>query len=366
MKIAIVHDYLNQFGGAERVVCELAQVFHDAPIYTSIYHPDLTWPGLTHSHVITSWMQNMPLTKRGFRALLPLYPAVFSHLKLENYDVVISSSSSFAKGIEVGRNTIHICYCYTPTRFLWYPKDYLSRWSMGGVIEGLLTPAMGYLKRWDLEAARKPDYFLAISSVVKERIEKIYEREAKVIYPSVNTHRFRVCYHSEDFYLIVSRLLPYKRIDIAVEAFNHLNLPLVIIGDGPARQHLQRIANRNITFTGYLSDPEVLDYFCRCRAFVFPGEEDFGIAPLEANACGKPVVAYRAGGALDTVIEGKNGLFFKQQTPECLAASILQSREVDWDPDAIRAHAEKFRPEVFHRNMAEFVDEVASKKIYRS
>jgi glycosyltransferase involved in cell wall biosynthesis len=362
MKVAIVHDYLSQFGGAERVVCEMAKIFQDAPIYTSIYFSDLTWPDLQNHRVVTTWLQNVPGSRRHFKALLPLYPLVFNGLGLEEYDLVISSSSSFAKGINVRKGAIHICYCHTPTRFLWSFDDYLNRQGFSEVTRPLLRPMVHWLQRWDLGAARKPDYFVANSTVVQQRIRRTYGRDARVIHPPVNVERFKVSHHSDDFYLIVSRLLSYKRIDLAVEAFNRLGLPLVIVGDGPDRAYLQRIAGCNITFTGYLSDTQVLDYFYRCRAFIFPGEEDFGIAPLEANACGKPVVAYRAGGALDTVDHGKSGLFFDRQVPEALVHAVLASREIPWNPDTIRAHAETFCPDTFRQKMVEFVWEVTSRR----
>ena len=362
MKVAIVHDYLNQFGGAERVVCELAKIFTDAPIYTSIYYPDHTWPDLKHSKVVTSWLQQLPIDRRYFKALLPLYPLTFAQMRIRGFDVVISSSSSFAKGISVDPDTIHICYCHTPTRFLWSVEDYLGRPRLGPLAQQLLQPMLKSLRQWDLEAARKPDYFIANSSIVKQRIARVYGREARVIHPSVNVHRFKVSSCSEDFYLIVSRLLSYKRIDVAVEAFNRLGLPLVIIGDGPDRAYLQRLADSHITFTGYLPDDQVKDYFGRCRAFIFPGEEDFGIAPLEANACGKPVIAYRAGGALDTVVEEQSGLFFDEPAAEALMASVLRSRQIQWDPQLIRRHSEVFCPENFKRSMVEFIREVSSSR----
>lgn len=362
MKVAIVHDYLSQFGGAERVVSEMARIFRDAPIYTSIFHPDMTWPEINHYRVFTTWLQNVPGSKRYFKLLLPLYPIVFEQMHFKNYDVVISSSSSFAKGVNVCPEAIHICYCYTPTRFLWSFDDYLNRQGVGNWSRNFLRPMIDSLQHWDLCAARKPDYFLAISTVVKHRIARIYGRDAQVIHPPVNVHRFKVAHKSENFYLIVSRLLSYKRIDIAVEAFNRLGLPLVIVGDGPDRAYLERLAKSNVTFTGYVNDTKVLDYFYRCRAFIFPGEEDFGIAPLEANACGKPVIAYRAGGTLDTLIEGESGLFFDEQNAESLVQAVQSSQKIEWDPEEIRLHAESFCPENFQQKMINFVDEVASKK----
>jgi len=358
MKIAIVHDYLNQFGGAERVVCELAKIYGDAPIYTSIYHPDMTWPELQHSEVRHSWLQNLPFSRKMFKILLPLYPLVFAGMKLSGYDVVISSSSSFAKGIAVDKGTIHICYCHSPTRFLWFFEEYMHRASYGSLIKGLLPPIVEILKNWDLIICHRPDYYIANSSTVQKRIRRIYHRESQIIHPPVDVHRFNVSYSDQGYYLIVSRLLAYKSIDLAVQAFNELGLPLVIVGDGPHRKSLEMMARNNIQFTGYLPDGEVSCYFERCRAFILPGEEDFGITLLEANACGKPVIAYRAGGALDTIFEGINGIFFDEKTAESLAAAIQTSIRTSWDPALIHAQAEKFSADAFRQKVFNFVGQV--------
>jgi glycosyltransferase involved in cell wall biosynthesis len=354
LKVAIVHDYLNQFGGAERVVCELARLFPRAPIYTSIYHPDLTWPALRACDVRTSWMQHTPLSRGHFRWLLPFYPFVFGTLHLTGYDLVLSSSSSFAKAVAVDENCLHVCYCHTPPRFLWSFDEYVRRDRLAAG-RPLLVPLVEWLKRWDLLASHRPDHFIANSTAVQRRIRRLYRRESQVIHPPVDVHRFRVSPVSDDYYLIVSRLLSYKRIDLAVEAFTRLNLPLVVVGEGPAEPALRAIAGPNITFTGRLSDAQVVGYFEHCRALVFPGEEDFGLTPLEASACGKPTVAFGAGGALDSIVEGLNGLFFREPTAAALAEAVQASAGCTWDPGTIRAHAERFGPAAFRRDLLAFL-----------
>jgi glycosyltransferase involved in cell wall biosynthesis len=362
MKVAIVHDYLNQFGGAERVVCELAKLFHEAPIYTSIYEPDLTWPGLKKASIHTSWLQKLPFSHKYFKLLLPFYPSVFGGLKLSGYDVILSSSSSFAKGVQTDEKTIHICYCHSPTRFLWFFDDYVRKERYAETLKRLPFPVVGLmvylLRNWDLVACHRPDYYIANSRAVQGRIRRIYHRDSFVIHPPVDVNRFQVNTLDEGFYLVVSRLIPYKRIDLVVQAFNELSLPLVIVGDGPQRQVLEKMAHSNIHFKGYLSDQEVTRYFEGCRAFIFPGEEDFGITPLEANACGKPVIAYASGGALDSIREGLNGVFFQAQTVSALKEAVRSTRKMDWNPKAIRAHAEGFSPKVFRQKIMQFVNQV--------
>jgi glycosyltransferase involved in cell wall biosynthesis len=364
MQLAIVHDYLNQFGGAERVVCELSALYREAPIYTSIYNPDLTWPELKDASIRTSWLQRLPFSHRYFKLLLPFYPSVFGGLKLSGYDVILSSSSSFAKGVQTDEGTIHICYCHSPTRFLWFYDDYVRKERYAETLKRLPFPVVGLmvymLRNWDLVACHRPDYYIANSVAVQGRIRKIYHRDSCVIHPPVDVERFRVSTFDEGYYLVVSRLIAYKRIDLVIQTFNELGLPLVVVGDGPQRRVLEKMAQSNIYFKGHLPDQEVNRYFEGCRAFIFPGEEDFGITPLEANACGKPVIAYASGGALDSVQEGLNGVFFHTQTVSALKEAILSSTKMEWDPKEIRVHAEGFSPEVFKQKIAQFVQQVVT------
>jgi len=317
---ALVHDYLAQSGGAERVVAALHALFPDAPLYTSVYDARATLPCFSHMDVRTSFLQRPFLSSRRFHKLaLSLYPLAFEQFDLTRYALVISSASSFAKGVITSPETCHICYCHTPARFAWRQHEYLRQsrltrllapW-MGGMISGL--------RQRDFDSAQRVDYFVANSHNVAGRIRKYYRREADaVIYPPVETRRFTPAPAGEigDHYLVVSRLVGYKRIDLAIEACNRLHVPLRVVGVGPERRALGRLAGPTIQFLGRLSDAQVADEYARCRALIFPGEEDFGLTPVECMASGRPIVAYGRGGALETVTAGRTGVFFEEQTPE--------------------------------------------------
>ncbi len=358
IRVAIVHDYLNQRGGAERVVSVLHEVFPRAPIFTSIVDYDTLWPELRGADIRPTWMQRLPGLKRHFKRYLPLYPKAFSSMNIEGYDVILSSSSAFAKGVRKN-GALHICYCYTPMRFVWDYERYVEKEELGPVTRSVLPLFIKRLRDWDLETKDNPDYYVAISTVVKERIRRYYNRDSVVIFPPVDASKFRPAAGVEDFYLIVSRLNPYKRIEVAVEAFNRLGLPLRIVGDGPYRKALTKMAGPAVKVLGPVEDSELASLYSRCRALVFPGEEDFGIVPLEANASGRPVIALRAGGALDTVEPGTNGIFFDEPTPESLIEA-LRFMERNWssfDPSKVRAHALKFDKSVFKDRIKNFVTE---------
>ncbi|MFC1559537.1 glycosyltransferase [Candidatus Margulisiibacteriota bacterium] len=356
MKIAIVHDYLNQFGGAERVVEVLHEIFPDAPIYTSIYLPDEMPDSFRQMDIRTSFMQKLPFLKRHFKKYLLLYPRAFKNFDLHEYDVILSSSSAFAKGVRKGKNCCHICYCYTPMRFAWRYEDYVQQEKFNGLIKLILPAFISKLKAWDLNTNKDIDQLVAISNYIAKRIETVYNRKSKVIYPPVETHKFAIAGNVSDYFLIVSRLNPYKKLDIAIKAFNELGLPLKIIGDGPYRKNLERMANNNIEFLGRISDKELAGYYAGCRALIFPGEEDFGIAPVEAQAAGRPVIAYGAGGALETVIEGKTGVFFNEQNEGSLVDAVKRFKKLDFDSKSVRENALKFDREVFKEEIKAFVD----------
>ncbi|MDI3257918.1 MAG: glycosyltransferase [Kyrpidia sp.] len=358
MKVAIVHDYLVQMGGAERVVAALHRLYPEAPIFTTVLDRTRLLSELSDAQIYTSWAQRLPGIRRHFRAYLPVYPPATRTLDLRGYDVILSSSSAFAKGIRVPEGAVHICYCHTPMRFAWEYDAYVSRERLPGFARRALRPYIRYLQEWDVRTARSVDLFIANSTAVQERIRVRYGREAEVIFPPVETARFTPVERVENYYLVVSRLVSYKRIDLAVEAFNRLGLPLWIVGDGPDRERLRGLARPHVRFLGRVSDDEVADLMARCRGLVFPGEEDFGITPLEANAAGRPVIAYRGGGALDTVREGLNGLFFDQPDAEALAAAVRRAEDMSWDASAIRGHAKGFDRAVFEARIRQFVDEV--------
>ena len=344
MKVAIVHDYLNQRGGAERVVATLHRMFPQAPIFVSLLDRASLWPGLVGADIRPSWMQRLP--QRPFKAYLPLYPATFERLDLRAYDLVISSSSAFAKAVVTRPDAYHVCYCHTPLRCTWDFERYVARERLGPA-RLALPPVIRWLTAWDRRTAARPDLFLANSRVVAERIRTLYGRAALVLPPPVEVARCTPGGAPEDFYLVLSRLVAYKRIDLAVAAFNALGTPLVVIGDGPDREALQAMAGPHVRFLGFQPDAVAQDHLARCRGLIFPGEEDFGITPLEANAAGRPVVAFRGGGALDTVHDGHTGVFFDAPTPEALAAAVQRAETLAWDPATLRAHAEGFAEEVF-------------------
>ena len=356
MRVAIIHDYLNQYGGAERVLEALHDLFPEAPVYTSIYDP-AAMPNVYRTWDIRpSWMQRLPAWRRLFRAYVLLYPLAFESFDLSAYDLLISSSSAFAKGVIPQPDAIHVCYCHTPMRFAWRTPDYLAREGFGAARRAALTLPLTLLRVWDVVSTQRVDAFIANSHAVARRIRRYYRREAVVIPPPVDLPPF--CDTPPGAYFLAGgRLIPYKRLDLAVQAFTQLGLPLKIFGDGRDRPRLQAMAGPNITFLGRVSEAERRALFSGCRAFVFPGEEDFGIAPLEAMAAGRPVIAYAAGGALETVIEGITGRFFREHTVEALMDAVAAMLTERYDPHAVRRHAERFGKEAFLARMRSFVTE---------
>jgi glycosyltransferase involved in cell wall biosynthesis len=345
MRVAIVHDLMNQMGGAERVLLTLHDLFPQAPIYTSIWDPKITDKRFRTMDIRTSYMQRLPFIMRHHQPYLPLYPFVFEHLDLREYDVVISSSWAFAKGIVTRPEALHICYCYTPMRWAWRYEDYITHERVGLIGRTLLPPFITWLRAWDYATAARVDYFVSISHAV-----------SAVIMPPVDTSRFQVASAHDDYFLVVSRMIPYKRIDLAVQAFTRLGLPLRVIGGGRDEKKLRRMAGKNVRFMGSLSDAEVREHMANCRALIFPGEEDFGLTPVEAQASGRPVIAYGAGGALSTIVEGETGVFFPEQTVESLMEAVLNFRDDQFDPQRIRRHAEEFDTQRFMDRLGRFVE----------
>ncbi len=345
--IALVHDYLNQYGGAERVVAAFHRRFPEAPIYTSVYDPARMPPEVRSWPVRTTWLQGLPGLHRlpWARLLLPLYPLAFESLDLSPYRLVLSSSSAFAKGVVTGPETLHVCYCHTPMRFAWQPARYLAREGIPAPLQGLLGPILHYLRLWDQVSARRVDRFLCNSRLVARRIRKLYGREATVLPPPVDVERFRPQPRAtREAFLVVGRLVPYRRLDVVVEAFNRLKLPLWIVGEGRDRPRLEALAGPTVRFWGRVDDRTLADLYARTHALIFPGEEDFGLVPLEAMASGRPVLAYGAGGALETVVPGVTGRFFFAQTPEAIVEAVraFRAEEARYDPVRIRRWAETF------------------------
>jgi glycosyltransferase involved in cell wall biosynthesis len=356
MRVALVHDYLNQMGGAERVLLALHSLYPQAPIYTAIYDAERVDSRFRSMDIRTSFMQRLPFVKHHHQPFLPLYPFAFEWMDLREYDLVISDSSAFAKGVVTRADALHVCYCHTPMRWAWNFEEYIERERLGRLSRAMLLPVITWLRQWDYAAAARVDVFLANSPNVAARIAKYYRRKATVLPPPVDVWRYAIATTQDDYFLIVSRLVPYKRIDLAVKAFTRLRLPLRIIGTGRDEEQLRRMAGKNVQFLGWRSDEEVRAQLMGCRALIFPGEEDFGLTPVEAHACGRPVIAYREGGACDTVIEGVTGLFFDEQTPDALVAAVRRFRDDQFDPHEIRRHAEHFDTRRFLDRFQHFVE----------
>ena len=358
-KIALVHDYFVQMGGAERVAEAMHDSFPSAPMYTTVALPKGLPSGLRRADIRTSPMQSLPALDRRFRHYFMLYPFAVENFDLSEYDLIFSSSSGYAKGVRRRRNAIHVCYCHTPMRWVWRYDDYVAREGFGGAARAALPYLLWGLRKWDLRASRQPNYYIANSRLVAQRIKKIYGREAFVIPPPIDVQRFQMANEVDDYYLVLSRLMPYKRIDVAIEACKRMNRRLVIIGDGPDRARLEKLADDRIEFLGRQPDKIVNYYAARCQALLFPGEEDFGMVPLEVNAAGRPVIAYRSGGALETVIENVTGIFFDQQNGHSLAEAIEKFEGMTWRQEALRHHAEGFDKNVFAFRVLQFLGSVA-------
>jgi len=366
MNIALAHDWLNQMGGAENVLEELVNMYPAAPVFTTIYAPRLMPDSYQNWSIRTSWLNRAPAVHRHHQPYLPLYPAAVSSLNFTGYDVILSNKSGFIHGLSHSPAQLHICYCLAPTRYVWDYSGYAAREGFGSWLGRLIGPVVNRLRRWDFEAAqpttaeqgRGVDYFIAISREIQTRIKNFYGRDSVIIYPPVDTSRFKPAADGSppgDYFLIVSRLIPYKRIDLAVQAFNRLGKRLIVVGDGRDRAALQAMAGPSVEFKGRLPWAEVVDLMAHCRAFLFPGFEDFGIAPVEAQAAGRPVIAFARGGALDTVIEGETGLFFREQSVEALITAVEAFERQSFDPAAARANAELFSAARFRREIGDFV-----------
>jgi glycosyltransferase involved in cell wall biosynthesis len=356
MKVALAHDYLNQNGGAEKVLEHLHEMYPDAPIYTSMYDPKIMPAAYRTWDIRTSFMQRLPFVTTRHQSYLMVYPIAFESFDLSEYDVVISNSSAFCKGVVTGPNTLHISYCLTPMRWVWNYRAYVERERLGGLARVMLPPLISYLRIWDAGASSRVDRYVAISRAVAARIKKYYRRDSEIIYPPVDTEWFPEPGPPGDYFMTVGRLAPYQRKDLIVDAFREVNLPVKIVGDGRDRALLEARATPNVEFLGRVDEATLRDLYANCRGYLFPGEEDFGIAPVEAQAAGKPVIAYAAGGALDTVIDGVTGVHFAQQTPRALADAVRRFDGLKFDPHRIREHAERFSSRVFRAQFASYVE----------
>jgi len=362
MRVALIHDFLTQYGGAEKVLESFHRIWPTAPIFTLFYDKKAMGEKFEDCEINVSPIQNLPFGVRKYRWYLPLMPSAIERFNLKNFEVVVSDCSAYSKGVITPPNVFHFSYIHTPTRYLWSDThDYLDSLKGGERVVGkVIAPLLNRLRMWDYLAAQRPDFLIANSNCVAERIRHYYHRESKVIYPPVETEKFAISENQEKFFLIVSRLRPYKKIDVAVQAFNHLKIPLKIIGGGES-ESLKKMAGPHVEFLGFVSEKEKAEYLSHCRAFIHPQEEDFGITAVEAMASGRPVIAYRAGGARETVKEGETGRFFKEQTWESLAETVVRFRSEDFDPAKIRKHALKFGRERFEKEISEFIGSYVSK-----
>jgi glycosyltransferase involved in cell wall biosynthesis len=359
MKIALVHDYLTQRGGAERVFELLCKRYPEADIFTSLYDAQKSID-LGERIINTTFLQKIPGATKYFRMLAPLYFPAFRSLDLQDYDLIISSSTSFAKAVRKKPQARHICFCHNVTRFLWDTETYLREYGDYRYFAPLIEKVFQIIRNLDLKYAQEPDLYIANSSIVAQRIEKIYHKQAIVVNYPIDTNNFVFSDTKEEYYLASARMISYKRLDIIVEAFNWLGWNLLISGDGPEQEKLKAQALPNIQFLGHVSDRERKNLFSKAKSIIVAALEDYGLVPVEANASGTPVIAYGAGGVLDTQIPGKTGVFFQRQTPCSLQAALLEAGGISWDYENIRNHAvSKFSEQSFFGKVERIIDQAS-------
>lgn len=356
MRVAIVHDYLTQFGGAERVLSALLEVFPHAPVFTLVYDKMGLPVAFDERRIKTSFLQRLPGARRYHRYFPLLMPLAVEQFDFRDYDVVFSATHSFGKGVIVGPRTLHISYCFTPTRYVWDDSHkYVREFSRNPFFQKLAPLALSYIRLWDYYASQRVDTYVTISHYVARRIKKYYGRDAVVVPPPVDVKRFAVHKEHKGYYVLVSRLMPYKRIDIAIEACEKLGRPLKIAGVGPEMGELKKKAGKYTEFLGFVPDEDLPELYGGAKALLFPQEEDFGITPLEAAAAGKPTIAFGAGGALETIVDGQTGLFFTRQDAAGLIEAMEKFESLSWHAATIRAHAQQFDRELFLRRISELV-----------
>ena len=358
MKVAIIHYWLVSHRGGEKVLDALCEMWPEADVYTHVYDPSMASPVLRNRVVRTTFIQKLPFAKTLYKKYLPLMPHALELLDLSEYDLVISSESGPAKGVLVGPNALHICYCHSPMRYIWDQYHIYSA-NSGWVTRKAMELLLPSLRAWDFLSAARVDQFVANSAFVASRIAKYYRRQAAVIHPPVDVDNFAIAPEIGDYYLAFGQMVRYKRFDLAVDAFTRMGKRLLIAGTGEEEKKLRARAGSSIEFLGWQSDAQLQELLSRCRALIFPGEEDFGIVPVEAMASGRPVIAYGRGGALETVIPGRTGILFQEQTVDglCAAVNDYERTAESFSPQQIRAHAENFRPEIFAAKLRALVTE---------
>ncbi|MBA4337104.1 glycosyltransferase family 4 protein [bacterium] len=359
-KTALVHDFLLKLGGGERVLKVFADMFPDAPIYTLLYDEKSVGSVFPKERVRPSSLQKLPsFIRKRQKYLLPKMPGAIEEMDFGEFDIVLSSNSAFSHGIITNTDTKHICYCHSPMRYAWdWTHEYVKEQNVGRFKKAAIALLLKKIRMWDQIAADRVDKYIANSKTVRNRIMKYYRKDAEIIYPPVDVNRFKPQKKKENFFLIVSTITPYKKIDLAVQLFNKLGKELVIIGDGPQKPYLQSIAGPNISFLGFKSDRETAQYYQNARAFIFPGEEDFGITPVEAMAAGTPVLAYGKGGVTETVIPGVTGEFFNKPTVDSMGQGLakLLTNEKNYSVTAMRDQAEKFSQERFIKEIEKAIN----------
>ncbi|MEK6684069.1 MAG: glycosyltransferase [Nitrospirota bacterium] len=372
LKVALIHDWLTGMRGGERCLEVFCELFPDADLFTLLHHPGTVSPMIEKHLIRTSLIQRLPFSRRAYRYYLPIFPRAIESFDLSGYDLVLSSSHCVAKGVRVPSNACHISYLHTPMRYIWDQYEhYFGKGRAGRPVQSMMRFLRPRLQRWDVRSNGSVYAFIANSRHVAERIKKYYGRTAEVIYPPVDFQAFSSSNRDDGFYLMVTAFAPYKRVDLAVEAFNRLKRPLKIVGAGQDEKRLRAIAGPTVEFLGWRPDFEIRELYASCRALIFPGEEDFGIVPLEAMACGKPVIAYGKGGALETVVPLRTsrpggpkpeeadptGLFFYEQTPEALieAVRLFEAHRDRFDPVRIREHVKPFDRTNFREKIFRYV-----------
>lgn len=366
MKIALIQDWLTEMGGAEKVFKSLIEIYPHADIFTLVYHDDiLEKMGITKDKVKASFIQNLPFAKTKYRNYLPFFTLAIESFDLSDYDLIISSSYCVAKGVLVNSSQIHICYCHSPVRYAWdLHHQYLQEAGLKKGIKGFIVKYfLSKLRIWDVSSSNRVDHFISNSNYIKKRIEKIYRRSAHTIYPPVDVNDFELISQKSDFYFTCSRMVPYKKIDLIVSAFNKMpDKKLVVIGTGPDYNKIKNIAGDNIVLLGYQPFDVLKDYMQKAKAFVFAAEEDFGIVPVEAQACGTPVIAFGKGGALETVIDNITGILFSEQTISSIQGAVkrFEHVETNFDSERIRTHAESFADQQFKANINSYVLKITS------
>ena len=358
-RIALIHDFLVDIRGAERVFAALCDLYPQADVYTAVYDERGTEGWFSHREVNTSFLQRLRPTARTFRGLLPLYPYAMEAIDLSGYDVVISSSSAWAHGVIVSPDAVHVCYCHNPFRYAWNARE-ATLVGRDPLTRAGLAVILKRWRQWDFIAAQRVDRYVANSETTRRRIGRYFSRDATILHPPVETGRFTPVEDVGDSYVVLSELMPHKRIDVAIRAFNRLGLPLLVIGNGPDARRLQRLAGPTVRLTGRLPDERVAEILPRARALVVPATEEFGIAAVEAHAAGRPVIALREGGARETVIEGVNGTFFDQPTVDALADAVTAFDPLAIDPAQCRRSAERFDVATFRRGMSAIVEEAVA------